>query len=686
MKHLKILFFLAVAASAYGQLKSNQPMSHEEIVTRTAYARLCFAVQVEEIHKIEADAAGKPIDRAEFIKRLKASELGYELTDFKVRDLAAISNIKYSELVTKPEGGDALHITPGTWELTTDEPKKPHSTIATVQWGPQQSISENWEQPYGVVYPQTEIASQYDRFATFKVKVSFQDKSLSYRAMFLFGRDKDGQEKVLPIDTITNLNGSALNYFLVAPAYPGALIDGGLGKDPVIYDWLAARQVSGPNAKRGEANCDPVTLECSVHSDDLKNLKRLSRPTSRIQRSQPAPRLVNAGFHLPQLGIRPLFQATDCSKFNSTTAAVTVNQADAQLHITGQHVFTTNKSTSCTYSSGTNSNGLCNTSCTAPIMGMWSESGLVSTSCHQNSLQQMQGSATATGAGANCTGGAGGGVKACLLCMCNVSVSLSISGATVTVSSDGFVTLQDKIDNTCAAQTDPTNPIGGGGGGGGTCDPSTGSNCTTCLSAVSPTDGISSGGKSNVKVECNPGTSPIIIDYSGKGFFLTSAPDGVKFDIAGNGIPVQLGWTATGADNGFLALPGPTDVVTNGKQLFGNFTPQPASQRPNGFLALAVYDQPENGGNGDGVIDERDSIFSALRIWVDKNHDGVCQPEELFTLPSLGVTSISLKYALSHREDAFGNVFRYRAKANPDGQPENSDVGRWLYDVFLTTH
>jgi hypothetical protein len=178
--------------------------------------------------------------------------------------------------------------------------------------------------------------------------------------------------------------------------------------------------------------------------------------------------------------------------------------------------------------------------------------------------------------------------------------------------------------------------------------------------------------------------SPIIIDISGRGFELTSVGNGVMFDLAGTGNPIPIAWTAPGADNAFLALPGPDGLIRNGKELFGNFTPQPKSATPNGFAALGVYDLPAKGGNGDGVIDSHDTIFSSLRLWIDENHDGISQPEELHTLPSLGVNSISLNYKADLRTDQYGNLFRYRAAVNPD-DPDASRVGRTAYDVFFST-
>lgn len=192
-----------------------------------------------------------------------------------------------------------------------------------------------------------------------------------------------------------------------------------------------------------------------------------------------------------------------------------------------------------------------------------------------------------------------------------------------------------------------------------------------------------------------PPISPIVIDAEGEGFHLTSGADGVKFDIRGDGNPIQMAWTDPHYHNAFLALDRNGDgKIESGKELFGNYTPQPQSEHPNGFLALAEFDKPENGGNSDGVIDEHDAVFSKLRLWIDENHDGISQPGELHGLSEFGIHSLSLSYYESRRADAFGNQFRYRAFVNPGGQSdfrdlrehgETHEAGRWAYDVFFVT-
>ncbi len=160
---------------------------------------------------------------------------------------------------------------------------------------------------------------------------------------------------------------------------------------------------------------------------------------------------------------------------------------------------------------------------------------------------------------------------------------------------------------------------------------------------------------------------PVLIQVSKGHFSLTGLDDPVSFDMNADGYAETIGWTARDESAAFLVLDrNHNGTIDDGRELFGTMTDQPETLEPSGFMALAVFDNASAGGNADGVISEKDSVFESLALWHDRDHNGLSDPSELASLLDSGITMIGLNMIFVSRSDAHGNQLRYGAAVQLD--------------------
>lgn len=172
--------------------------------------------------------------------------------------------------------------------------------------------------------------------------------------------------------------------------------------------------------------------------------------------------------------------------------------------------------------------------------------------------------------------------------------------------------------------------------------------------------------------------SPIIVDLAGDGVHLSGPGHGVQFAL--RGAPASWSWTLPGTDDAWLVLDrNGNGVIDDGTEMFGDMTDQPDSDAPNGFIALGVFDDAPNGGDGDGSITQLDAVWSKLRLWRDVDGDGISSTGELLMLDAAGIHSVSLAYRPTPTlSDENGNQFRYQSTLVAD-----APVAAVVSDVWL---
>ncbi|MGV8121286.1 MAG: hypothetical protein AB2L14_16110 [Candidatus Xenobiia bacterium LiM19] len=153
---------------------------------------------------------------------------------------------------------------------------------------------------------------------------------------------------------------------------------------------------------------------------------------------------------------------------------------------------------------------------------------------------------------------------------------------------------------------------------------------------------------------------PLILDMNGEGIQLTPAGRGASFDINGDGKKESTAWVKGGS--AFLVMDRNNNgLIDDGTELFGD-----QHGASNGFQELARFDTCR-----DNIIDRKDSVFNALKVYQDLNSNGAIDYGEVTSLEKAGVASINLDFTRTDSQQSGNRLIMKGSFTTTDGTKRN---------------
>ncbi len=251
-------------------------MSREEKLVRITYAKLSFAARMSVLWHAVSQQQGWPgLNDQLTLDKILNDQAKFDLTGFKTGNLSDIGSLSWTSLIEGPV--DVIGVNVQYVPFSIRNGKKEHKlpiTYADVFWKkkndlPAEHLAEEHKIPTvkevlsGMHGPN---GGAWSRYASFSVVAILQQRTVSYRATFLFSSN---EKEILPLDYALGMGpGSVIHQ----PMYPSALVDGAYREIPFVQGWITANELEGcKEFAEPEVCCDPARGVCGIASEDLQH-------------------------------------------------------------------------------------------------------------------------------------------------------------------------------------------------------------------------------------------------------------------------------------------------------------------------------------------------------------------------------------------------------------------------------
>lgn len=279
----RIVILLLLSLSCLGQHRANQTVSHEEEVVRGAYARLSCAAQIGYAwHQSAEGRSQTDTSNGALDDDRSQEELTFEVTDFQVGQLSALSGAPWTSLVSGPvkilnaeyrdlgsnssnasptESGARLFYADIRWDSTVHEDV---SDLVT----PNHAITVT---DYVTALQQPKNGEGWKRYASYAVVATQGEHRMSYRATFLFS-GVGAEEEVWPLDYATAMT---IAPFAAARLDPVKAAESVFSVKPLLRNdvlqnescrWLIRHEGNAGTVKSNPKQSSPTTLPCTIEA------------------------------------------------------------------------------------------------------------------------------------------------------------------------------------------------------------------------------------------------------------------------------------------------------------------------------------------------------------------------------------------------------------------------------------